>query len=141
MALQRQNLTRVFLYAGMRLPDPDSSMSPIEVRDFLASAGRAEISNAEVRGPEVVGNEMQYTLHRAVGTKGLETDTAQQSDVLDITNIAVPDWITQRMDVFAANTAKFVREVNSGVAALLTPATDLTSDTIKPPGSVLPWFF
>lgn len=68
--MQRTNLTRVFLYSGVRFPDPDPAMNPIAVRDLFAAAGRPELSNAEVRGPEIVGNELHYTLHRAVGTKG-----------------------------------------------------------------------
>lgn len=72
--MERTNLTRVFMYSGVRLPDPDPAMNPIAVRDLFATAGRPELSNAEVRGPEIVGNEAQYTLHRAVGTKGAKAD-------------------------------------------------------------------
>lgn len=75
--MDRTNLTRVFLYSGVRLPDPDPALNPIAVRDLFAAAGRPELSNAEVRGPEVVGDQLQYTLHRAVGTKGLKKAKAK----------------------------------------------------------------
>lgn len=70
MALTKQMMTRVFNYAGVRLPDPDPTMSLTEVRDFFASTGRPELTSAEVRGPEVIGAEQVYTLHRVTGTKG-----------------------------------------------------------------------
>jgi len=70
MALKKQMMTRVFNYAGVRLPDPDPTMSLTEVRDFFANTGRPELTSAEVRGPEAVGTEQVYTLHRVTGTKG-----------------------------------------------------------------------
>jgi len=70
MALKKQVLTRVFNYAGVRLPDPDPTMSLADVRNFFASTGRPELTSAEVRGPDVVGTEQVYTLHRVTGTKG-----------------------------------------------------------------------
>lgn len=70
--LQKTHLNRVFNYSGMELPDPDITLSPIEVRDLFAATGSPELGTAEVRGPEVVGDRMVYTFHRAVGTKGAE---------------------------------------------------------------------
>lgn len=75
--MERTNLIRVFMYSGVCLQDPDPALNPIAVRDLYAAAGRPELSNAEVRGPEIVGDQLQYTLHRAVGTKGLKKTQAR----------------------------------------------------------------
>lgn len=68
--LTKQVMTRVFEYAGVSLPDPDPTMQPQQVRDFLAATGRPELTNAEVQGPVVRGTQLVYTIHRTTGTKG-----------------------------------------------------------------------
>src|SRR5688500_3466743 len=76
MALQRQQLRRVFLYSGVTHPDPDPTMTPVQVRDLLATLDRPDLSTAEIRGPETVGDDLHFTFHRAVGTKGLSDPAA-----------------------------------------------------------------
>jgi|JI8StandDraft_2_1071088.scaffolds.fasta_scaffold01963_5 PRTRC genetic system protein C len=73
-ALTKTVLERAFEYAGVLLTDPDPTMTPTHVRDFLAATGRPELTSAEVRGPEQRGNQLVYTLHRVTGTKGREPD-------------------------------------------------------------------
>jgi len=135
MALERQNLTRVFIYSGVRLPDPDAGMQPVAVRDFFAAAGRPELSSAEVRGPEIVGNEQQFTLHRAVGTKGLQ---ATAPAVIDTEAIKVPDWITQRLKAFDKAVITAEPEVNELISIL---AKRPDGDCIQPPAQAIRWFF
>lgn len=135
MAIERLNLTRVFLYSGVRLPDPDAGMQPIAVRDFFAAAGRPELSSAEVRGPEIVGNEQQFTLHRAVGTKGLQ---ATAPAVIDLEGIKVPDWISQRLKDFDKTVIAVVPEVNELITTL---GKRQAGDCIQPPAQAIRWFF
>lgn len=73
-ALTKTVLERAFEYAGVLLPDPDRTMSPTHVRDFLAATGRPELTSAEIRGPEQRGTQLVYTLHRVTGTKGRGPD-------------------------------------------------------------------
>ena len=119
MAIQRQNLTRVFMYSGVRLNDPDASMSPIAVRDLYAAAGKPELSSAEVRGPEVVGNELVFTLHRAVGTKGAD-EKALRKAMATIRNHKV---------VLAHNT------VRAAVIAVCNPS----GRPLPVPSQTVPW--
>lgn len=69
MAIQVNQLTRVFKYNGVSLPDPSPDMKPEEVRD-LYSATYAELATAGVEGPETKGNQLIYSFRKAVGTKG-----------------------------------------------------------------------
>ena len=69
MAIQTTQLTRVFSYNGLELPDIGGGMTPNEVRD-LYSATYPELATASVEGPEIRGDRMVYTFKRAVGTKG-----------------------------------------------------------------------
>ena len=135
MALERNNLTRVFIYSGVRLPDPDAGMQPVAVRDFFAAAGRPELSSAEVRGPEIIGNEQQFTLHRAVGTKGLQ---ATAPAVIDTEAIKVPDWISQSLKAFDKAVITADPEVNELISIL---AKRPIGDCIQPPAQAIRWFF
>lgn len=69
MAITHEVMPRVFKYSGATLPDPDPSLTPMQVRDVL-SALYPELSSAEVGEPVVNGGTLEYTLSRAVGTKG-----------------------------------------------------------------------
>ena len=60
---------RQFKYGAMTLPDPDSTLTPVQVRDLYAGS-RVDLTTAEVRGPTVEGNTAVYEFIRAVGTKG-----------------------------------------------------------------------
>ena len=123
--MEKTTLTRVFQYSGIKLPDPDNTMSPIGVRDFFAMAGRPELSSAEVRGPEVVGNELVYTLHRAVGTKGSDAETLVTNEVRDAMNRFTPEKIV----------------INQTVNKALSNRSREQEKPITPPGELIPWFF
>ena len=62
-------LTRVFVYNGVKLPDPGPTLSVEEVRDMYI-ATYPELATAAVEGPSPVAGNMQYTFTRAVGAKG-----------------------------------------------------------------------
>ena len=67
--MERTALKRSFSFNGLKLPEPDERMSVEEVKAFYANQ-YPELTTAAVSGPEVVGNVMQYTFSRAIGTKG-----------------------------------------------------------------------
>jgi PRTRC genetic system protein C len=62
-------LLREFRYNGVRIPDPDPSMSVDQVRDLLTPT-YPEIATASVVGPEDTGSALRYTFNRAIGEKG-----------------------------------------------------------------------
>ncbi|MBI2770555.1 MAG: PRTRC system protein C [Burkholderiales bacterium] len=73
--MQVTTMTRVFVSNGVRLADPDISMSPAQVKDFYAGMPNfADLNNAEISGPEDKGNELEYTFRRTTGTKGAKED-------------------------------------------------------------------
>lgn len=67
--MKTETLTREFRYNGAKLTDPSPAFSLQQVRDFYGNT-YPEIVNAEIEGPEVVGNKNVFTFRRAVGTKG-----------------------------------------------------------------------
>ncbi|WP_254214879.1 PRTRC system protein C [Burkholderia multivorans] len=67
--MQTETLIREFRYNGARLTDPSPAFSLHQVRDFYGNT-YPEIVNAEIEGPEIIGNRNVYTFRRAVGTKG-----------------------------------------------------------------------
>lgn len=69
MALTIAKMTRTFDFLGVRLPDPNPSMSVDDVKAFYA-AQYPELATAVVNGPEAAGDKMRYTFDRAVGSKG-----------------------------------------------------------------------
>jgi PRTRC genetic system protein C len=69
MALTVTKMTRIFQFSGIRLPDPNETMSVDEVKAFYA-AQYPELATAVVNGPEAVGDKMRYTFDRAIGSKG-----------------------------------------------------------------------
>jgi len=60
---------REFSFNGVRLPDPNPSMTIDQVRDCYCQV-YPEITTAVVEGPEAVGSKLIYRFIRAVGTKG-----------------------------------------------------------------------
>jgi PRTRC genetic system protein C len=62
-------LSRSFSYNGVRLPDPDSRMTPDEVKNMY-SHQYPELATAAVTEPEASGDHLQYNFVRAIGTKG-----------------------------------------------------------------------
>lgn len=69
MPIETRSLERSFSYNGLRLPDPDSRLTPEQVRDLYAST-YPEITTAVVEGPDASGATLQYKFTRAIGTKG-----------------------------------------------------------------------
>ena len=64
-----QTAPRVFLHNAARLPDPDPSMTPDEVRRYFAPQ-YPDLHNAAVKGPSIEGGERVFTFTRAIGVKG-----------------------------------------------------------------------
>lgn len=62
-------LTRVFIYNGVKLPDPGQNLTVEQVRDMYV-ATYPELATAAVEGPSPVSGTMQYTFTREVGVKG-----------------------------------------------------------------------
>lgn len=67
--MQVTQLTRVFSYNGMELPDPGATLSVQDVRDVY-SAAYPELNTAAIEGPETRNDRLVYTFRRAAGTKG-----------------------------------------------------------------------
>ena len=62
-------MSREFSYQGVRLPDPNPSMTPEEVRQFFATQF-PDITTASITGPEADGEKLRYSFTRAIGAKG-----------------------------------------------------------------------
>ena len=69
MAITVRKTTRIFQFSGIRLPDPNETMSVEEVKAFY-STQYPELATAVVNGPEAVDDKMRYTFDRAIGSKG-----------------------------------------------------------------------
>ena len=67
--MKTERLTREFSFLGVRLPDPDPSMTPEQVRDCYCHV-YPEITTAAIEGPEAAGSKLIYQFTRAIGTKG-----------------------------------------------------------------------
>jgi PRTRC genetic system protein C len=80
--MQTQALEREFRYNGAKLTDPSAAFTLEQVRDFYANT-YPEIVNAEIEGPEIVGNKNVFTFRRAVGTKGSEAGTIKTQVAAD----------------------------------------------------------
>ncbi len=77
MSLNLEAATRVFMFNGMRLQDPDPKHTPEQVKSFYAGM-YAELNNAEIEGPEQKGAELRYEFRKAVGTKGSNIDPIRE---------------------------------------------------------------
>jgi len=62
-------LIREFSYNGVKLADPNTSFTLVQVRDFYSNV-YPEIISADIDGPKTSGATSTYTFRRAVGTKG-----------------------------------------------------------------------
>ena len=62
-------MKRCFEFQGIRLPDPNPSMTVEQVRNIFATQ-YPEIATAALTGPESVGDKCVYRFERAIGTKG-----------------------------------------------------------------------
>jgi PRTRC genetic system protein C len=67
--MQASVVAREFTFNGVKIPDPDKSLSPEEVRSVLATL-YPDIATASITGPEAVGDKLRYNFVRAVGAKG-----------------------------------------------------------------------
>ena len=137
--LKRTNLTRLFRYAGIALPDPDTALTPLQVRDFFAAAGRPELATAEIRGPELEGNTQLYTFQRAVGTKGLRASTPlriESEEQLDA--LAIDPRITKAMNAMSINVSVAINPTLSRVVETLGKEE---GRAMTLPKEAIRWFF
>ena len=67
--MQASVVAREFTFNGVKIPDPDTSPSPEEVRSVLATL-YPDIATASITGPEAVGDKLRYNFVRAIGAKG-----------------------------------------------------------------------
>lgn len=69
MAIIKTELTRVFVYNGMKLADPGTHKRPEEVAKLYAPQ-YPELLNCVVEGPVTKAGVCTYTFRRAAGAKG-----------------------------------------------------------------------
>jgi PRTRC genetic system protein C len=69
MAVTIERLERLFVFNGVKLPDPNPDFSVEQVRDMYVNT-YPELATAAVEGPTPVNGAMQYTFVRAIGAKG-----------------------------------------------------------------------
>jgi len=62
-------IEREFNYLGVKIPDPDKTLSPEEVKSVLCVM-YPDIATAAITGPELVGGKLRYNLVRNIGAKG-----------------------------------------------------------------------
>jgi len=67
--MQARAMRREFSFLGIKLGDPDRTMTVEDVRGVL-SLQYPEIATAAISGPEAVGDTMKYTFETAIGSKG-----------------------------------------------------------------------
>ncbi len=67
--LETRPVTRTFRFNKRSLPDPNSKLTPLQVRDLYA-AHYPELASAAIEGPQLKNGQQVYTLARLVGTKG-----------------------------------------------------------------------
>lgn len=75
-----EKLTRVFVSGGNPLTDPDTTMSPAQVKDFWTTA-YPELTNAEITGPVKDGTKLVYTFNRSTGTKGSSVQPSSKGTI------------------------------------------------------------
>ena len=69
MTVKIEKLERVFLFNGVKLPDPSLDFTVEQVRDTYVNT-YPELATAAIEGPSPIDGTMQYTFTRAVGAKG-----------------------------------------------------------------------
>ena len=69
MTVKAENLERVFLFSGARLPDSNPEFTVEQVRGMYVNT-YPELATAAVEGPTPVSGTMRYVFTRAVGAKG-----------------------------------------------------------------------
>lgn len=63
-------LTRVFRYNGLSLPDLNPAATPEKIRELYARQSYPELQSAEIEGPKTEGENLVFTMVRAVRSKG-----------------------------------------------------------------------
>ena len=79
--MEAQVLSRVFVFNGMQLPDPDANLSPAKVKDFYAGM-YPELVTAEVSKGVEKGDSLEYTFIKATGTKGKKNLSEKEGETL-----------------------------------------------------------
>jgi PRTRC genetic system protein C len=69
MAMTIERLERLFVFNGVKLPDPNPDFTVEQVRNMYVNT-YPELATAAVEGPTPVNGAMQYTFVRAIGAKG-----------------------------------------------------------------------
>jgi PRTRC genetic system protein C len=69
MTVKVEKLERVFLFNGVKLPDPSPNFTVEQVRDTYVNT-YPELATAAIEGPSPIDGTMQHTFTRAVGAKG-----------------------------------------------------------------------
>jgi PRTRC genetic system protein C len=69
MAVTIERLERLFVFNGVKLPDPNPDFTVEQVRDMYVNT-YPELATAAVEGPTHVDGAMQYQFVRATGAKG-----------------------------------------------------------------------
>lgn len=69
MALNIQNIKRVFKLGNVELQDPNPDMSPEEIMNFYSNK-YPELTTSNVHGPAIVNGRAEYEFKTTVGTKG-----------------------------------------------------------------------
>lgn len=69
MAVQVENLKRVFKHKDIVLEDPSEGMSKEDVLDFYSNQ-YPELTTANVVGPKIENDSMVFEFITIVGTKG-----------------------------------------------------------------------
>jgi PRTRC genetic system protein C len=69
MAMTIERLERLFVFNGVKLPDPNPDFTVEQVRDMYVNT-YPELATAAVEGPTPMNGAMEYTFVRAIGAKG-----------------------------------------------------------------------
>jgi PRTRC genetic system protein C len=69
MTVRIEKLERLFVFNGLKLPDPNPDFTVEQVRDMYVNT-YPELATAAVEGPTPVNGSMQFTFVRAIGAKG-----------------------------------------------------------------------
>ncbi len=67
--MESKPLSRSFEFHGVKLPDPNPTLSVEEVRSIYAHQ-YPDIATATVAGPEAISDKLRYQFTRAIGSKG-----------------------------------------------------------------------
>lgn len=67
--INETRMSREFSYNGVKLSDPNLTMTPEEVRQFFATQ-YPDIITASITGPEAEGDKLRYSFTRAIGSQG-----------------------------------------------------------------------